>query len=71
MRHTGIVRFFSDSKGFGFLRPDDDSEDVFVHRTALVKSLNILLADQRVSYELVDAAKGNGKKAANVELATS
>ena len=68
MRLIGTVRFFSDAKGFGFLRPDDGSEDVFVHRTALVKSLNILLADQKVSYELVDAIKGNGKKAADVSL---
>ena len=69
MRHTGTVRFFSDSKGFGFIRPDDEnSDDVFVHRTALVKSLNILLADQKVSYELADATKGNGKTAADVSL---
>lgn len=68
MRLTGSVKFFSDLKGFGFIAPDNGGDEVFVHRTALVKSLNILLADQKVSYELVDAAKGNGKKAANVEL---
>ena len=44
---------------------------MFVHRTALVGSLNILLPDQRVAYDLVSATKGNGKKAANVELAGS
>jgi len=46
------------------------SEEVFVHRTDLGRSLTVLLADQHVSYELVDSSskKGNGKKAANVEL---
>ncbi len=70
-RITGIVKFFSDEKGFGFIRPDDGSPEVFVHRTDLASSLHILLPDQTVSYELVDSnsRKGNGKKAANVELA--
>jgi CspA family cold shock protein len=67
---TGRVKFFSDEKGFGFIRPDDGSAEVFVHRTDLTGSLNVLLADQAVSYELVDSgsSKGNGKKASNVEL---
>jgi cold shock protein len=69
VRATGKVKFFSDLKGFGFINPDDGSDEVFVHRTALVGSLNILLPDQRVAYDLVSATKGNGKKAANVELA--
>ena len=65
---TGSVKFFSDGKGFGFIQPDDGGDEVFVHRTALARPLNILIADQQVSFELVDAAKGNGKKAANVSL---
>lgn len=68
MRQTGSVKFFSDLRGFGFIAPDDGADEVFVHRTALTKPLNILLAAQKVSYELVDAAKGNGKKAADVSL---
>lgn len=66
---TGKVKFFSDLKGFGFIEPDEPGDEVFVHRTALVRPLNLLVADQVVSYELVDAEKGNGKKAAAVELA--
>lgn len=64
----GKVKFFSDDKGFGFIRPDDGSEEVFVHRTDLAGSLNVLLVDQPVKYDLVDSVgkKGNGKKAANV-----
>lgn len=70
VRCTGKVKFFSDEKGFGFLTPDDGGAEVFVHRTDLSRSLNILIPDQQVSYELVDSTsrKGNGKKAANVEL---
>jgi CspA family cold shock protein len=65
---TGTVKWFNATKGFGFIAPDDGGDEVFVHRTALVRPLNILLADQLVSYELVDAPKGNGKKASSVEL---
>lgn len=68
VRQTGSVKFFSDQRGFGYIAPDDGSDEVFVHRTRLVKPLNILLADQKVSYELVASEKGNGKAAANVAL---
>ena len=70
VRLTGKVKFFTDEKGYGFIQPDDMSEEVFVHRTDLGRSLTMLMADQHVSYELVDSVskKGNGKKAANVEL---
>jgi CspA family cold shock protein len=70
VRVTGKVKFFSDEKGFGFIRPDDGGDEVFVHRTDLGQNLNMLITDQRVTYELADARskKGNGKKAVNVEL---
>ena len=56
---------------FGIAQPDDKSDEVFVHRTDLGHSLTLLIAGQPVSYEVVDndRKKGNGKKAANVELA--
>lgn len=69
-RVTGKVKFFTDERGYGFIQPDDGSDEVFVHRTDLARSLTLLIAEQRVSYNLVDSSskKGNGKKAANVEL---
>jgi cold shock CspA family protein len=67
-RLTGKVKWFSEEKGFGFLLPDDGGADVFVHKGDFVNSLTMLIADQCVSYEIVETKKGNGKKAANVEL---
>lgn len=70
-RVKGKVKFFNDKKGYGFITPDDGSEDVFVHRTDLNSSLQTLLTDQSVTYDLVPSRnnKGTGTKATAVELA--
>jgi len=71
VRVTGKVKFFSDEKGFGFIRPDDGGDELFVHRTDLANSLNMLMTDQKVTFEVGESngRKGNGKKAVNVQLA--
>ena len=56
---TGKVKFFNSEKGFGFIRPDDGSDDVFVHITAVQRSgLEGLKDDQAVSYELTEGRDG-------------
>ena len=64
---NGTVKFFNASKGFGFITPDDGSDDVFVHISALEKSgINQLNDGQKVSFEVV-SNKGRSA-AADVQL---
>ena len=65
---TGTVKWFSDDKGFGFITPDDQSDDLFVHQSAIVADGYRSLADgAKVTY---DAESDNkGPRAANVQLA--
>ena len=66
---TGKVKWFDANKGFGFIRPNDGSTDVFVHISALQSAGIATLDDgQSVKFELV--AGRNGKSAAgNLQLA--
>ena len=62
---TGTVKWFNESKGFGFIAPDDKSEDIFVHFSAIVASgLKSLKDNQRVSFEVTMGQKG--RQASNV-----
>ncbi len=63
----GTVKWFNTQKGYGFINPDDEGNDVFVHITAVQNSgLTGLNEGQRVTYEL--AEQRNGRFAA-VDLA--
>jgi CspA family cold shock protein len=56
---TGTVAFFDAAKGFGFIRPDDGSKDVFVHITAVKSSgLGDVNESQRLSYDLDRGSDG-------------
>ncbi|WP_374301307.1 cold-shock protein [Ferrovibrio sp.] len=49
---TGIVKFYNDQKGFGFIQPEDGSKDVFVHATALERAgMSALREGQKVSFD--------------------
>ena len=65
---TGTVKWFSDEKGFGFITPDDQSGDLFVHHSGIAADGPRSLAEgARVSYEAEADVKG--PKAVNVQLA--
>ncbi|HCA26906.1 MAG TPA: cold-shock protein [Betaproteobacteria bacterium] len=63
---TGTVKWFNDSKGFGFITPDDGGDDLFAHFSAIVSTgFKTLKEGQRVSFEITQGPKG--KQASNIQ----
>jgi CspA family cold shock protein len=59
----GIVKFFNNAKGFGFIKPSDSSEDIFVHESGLVDDIR---ENDKVKFDVEMGKKG--MNAVNVEL---
>lgn len=66
---TGTVKFFNESKGYGFIAPDGGGNDAFVHISAVERSgMNTLRQDQRVSFDLQQDNRGK-MSAVNLQAA--
>ncbi len=56
---TGTVKWFVPTQGYGFIQPEDGTEDAFVHISAVGRAgLTTLLQGQKVEYELVEDQRG-------------
>jgi CspA family cold shock protein len=56
---TGIVKWFNDAKGFGFIKPDNGGEDLFAHFSQIDgKGFRSLAENQRVEFEVTQGQKG-------------
>lgn len=63
----GIVKWFNAEKGFGFIKPDDGGQDLFVHHSAIeMRGFRALQENQRVSFEVGQGQKG--PQAVNVQV---
>lgn len=59
MASIGTVKWFNDTKGFGFITPDDGSADCFVHQSAIQSDgFRSLQEGDKVSFELTQGQKG-------------
>lgn len=63
---TGTVKWFNDAKGFGFIAPDDGSEDLFAHYSAInMNGFKSLKEGQKITFDIVQGPKG--KQASNIK----
>ncbi len=52
---TGVVKFYNNEKGFGFIKEDNSSEEIFVHNSGLIDQIE---QNDKVSYEVAEGRKG-------------
>jgi cold shock protein len=56
---TGTVKWFNDQKGYGFIPPDGESKDIFVHHTAIeMEGFRTLSEGEKVTFEVTKGPKG-------------
>lgn len=59
MMVTGVVKWFNNAKGYGFVTPDDGQQDIFVHFSAIeMEGYRTLKEGQRVQFEVEEGPKG-------------
>jgi cold shock protein len=52
---TGVVKFFNESKGYGFIKVDETGEEIFVHLSAVTEKIR---QDDKVSFDITEGKKG-------------
>lgn len=63
---TGTVKWFNDSKGYGFITPDDGGEDLFAHFSQIqMNGFKTLKEGQKVQFEVAQGSKG--QQASNIQ----
>ena len=66
---TGTVKWFNETKGFGFIQPEDGGKDVFVHISAVERAgLRGLAEGQKVSYEMTTDKRSGRVSADNLRV---
>ena len=69
MKMIGIVKFFNDTKGYGFIQPETGGNDAFVHISAVERAgMRSLQKEQRLSYDLEQDQRGK-TSAVNLQAA--
>lgn len=66
--HTGTVKWFNGIKGFGFIKPDNGSQDVFVHVSAVERAgMSGLNEGQKLRYDIVQDKRSGKSSADNLQ----
>lgn len=67
---TGSVKWFNETKGYGFIQPDDGGADIFVHISAVEKAgMRTLKEGQKLSYDVQEDPKKGKSSATNLQEA--
>ncbi len=68
--NTGTVKWFNETKGYGFIQPDNGGKDVFVHISAVERSgMRGLRDGQKINYELETDRRTGRQSAVNLQAA--
>ena len=68
--NTGIVKWFNEQKGYGFIQPDNGSKDIFVHISAVERAgMREIVEGQKISYDMERDNKSGKMSACNLQAA--